>query len=194
MSKKTSIQIYRDGQSKNLSFDGGIIHPSVKVGDYFKKGKNVIIDEDVIIGKNVFIGHSSVIRSGVVIGDNCVIGHLVVVERETTIGEGTTIQSQCHVTAYATVGRNCYFGPCVTLINEWKISSHGRPLKQTLLGPTIGDGCRIGARSLIMPGVVIGKNAMVGAGAIITKEIGENEVWFGKQAKRQGIVPVEERL
>ncbi len=67
-------------------------------------------------------------------------------------------------------------------------------MDQLLKGPQIGNCCRIGTRSLIMPGVRIGDNAEVGAGSIVTKDIGSGEVWFNKntQAMYMGKVPENE--
>lgn len=151
----------------------------------------VSIDESCVIGNNVFIGSFTKIRSRVKIGDNSVIGHLVVIERDTIIGKFTVIQSQCHITANARIGDKVYFGPSVTIINEHKISSHRRGLKQILKGPLIDDGCRIGAKSLIMPGVIIGRNAEVGAGSVVTKDVRDEEIWFNPKVQAYCVGKVE---
>lgn len=166
-----------------------------KVGTNVTIGHGVIIDDGSVIGNDVFIGHNTVIRSGVKIGHGCVIGHLVLIERDTFIGRMTTIQSQCHITAEAEIGERVYFGPCVTIINEWKITKHRHHVTpQDLKGPKIGDGARIGTQSLIMPGVSIGINAMIGAGSVITKDVGEREIWRGPQALKVGMVLKEELI
>lgn len=170
-----------------------MIAENCQMGVGVKMGHGVVIDRNCIIGNNVFIGHNSVIREGCRIEANVVIGHLCLVERDTRIKYGTVIQSQTHITAMATIGEMCYFGPCVCCINEWHISKwRERTLKQELRGPQIGDGCRIGARSLIMPGIKIGNNAVVGAGSTITKDIGDREKWVGPQAVLKGLVPESE--
>lgn len=170
-----------------------MIAENCKIGTGVKLGHGVVIDRNCMIGDNVFIGHNTVIREGVKLEANVVIGHLCLVERDTTIRYGTVIQSQCHITAMADIGEMCYFGPSVTIINEWHISKwRDRTIKQDLRGPKIGTGCRIGAKSLIMPGVQIGENAVVGAGATITKDIKDREKWFGPRAELIGLVPESE--
>jgi len=170
-----------------------MIHENCKIGVGVKIGHGVVIDEGCIIGDNVFIGHNTIIREHCRIQSNVVIGHLCLIEKMTKIGYGTVVQSQCHITAMADIGERCYFGPSVTIINEWRISKwRNRVMKQELRGPKIGQGCRIGAKSLIMPGVVIGENAVVGAGSTITKDIADREIWIGPQAEMKGMVPENE--
>jgi acetyltransferase-like isoleucine patch superfamily enzyme len=195
---------YRSFEDTPLIFGGSMIgnkdrtamvHVASLLGANITLGRGSVIDENCVIEDNVFIGHNTVIRNNVHIKRNSVIGHNVVIEAFTKIGEATTIQSQCHITGYAEIGSRCYFGPCVTIINEKRISAfRNNVMDQVLKGPVIGDACRIGARALILPGVVVGKNAVIGAGCVITKNVGENEIWYGSCAVKKGIVPEEERL
>lgn len=149
--------------------------------NFSKVGQGVVIDENVTLGKNVFIGHNTVIRSGVTIGDNTVIGHLVVIEADTKIGNNVTIQSQCHITKLATIEDRVFFGPKAMLINTHKIS-HGRNFEANLQGPTIKYGARIGAGAVIMPGIVIGREAMIGANSTVTKDCKDFGIYIGSPA------------
>jgi acetyltransferase-like isoleucine patch superfamily enzyme len=169
------------------------ISPDCKIGANVKIGFNVIIDPGCKIGDNVFIGNNSMIRSNVKIGDNSIIGHLVMIESDTVIGERVTIQSQCHITKNAIIGDQCFFGPMAMMINTLNIS-HGRGFDPTLAGPKVGFGCRVGSGSIIMPGVEIGENATIGAGAVVTDSIPANQIWFGIPARFKGITPKRERL
>jgi UDP-2-acetamido-3-amino-2,3-dideoxy-glucuronate N-acetyltransferase len=168
------------------------VHPSTRFGRNVRLGHGVIIDAGVRISDDVFIGHHTVIRSGVRIHHAAVIGHLVVIEAETVIGAETTIQSQCHITKGARIGSRVFFGPGAVMINEWRIASHGRRIPQRLEGPVVRNGARIGAGALIMPGVEIGQNAMIGARSIVTRNVPPREVWFGCEAASRGPVPEEE--
>lgn len=163
-------------------------HRSARIGENVTIGHGVVIDEDVIIGNDVFIGHNSVIRNGVTLGRGVVVGHLVVIEQMTSIEKNTVVQSQCHITAHATIGANVFFGAAVVCLNEWTISKwRNDRIKQVLKGPVIKDWCRIGTRSLIMPGVTIGEHAIIGAGAIITKNVAPYEKWYGECARCRGM-------
>ncbi len=159
-----------------------------------KLGSGVVIDNDVIVDKDCAIWHNSVIREWVVLGEGVVIGHLVVIERDTHIGNETVIQSQCHITAEAQIEDNVFFGPAVIMTNERNIASHGRGIPQKLQGPIIKRGARIGAGSVIAPGITIGENARVAMNSFIRKDIGEGEYWgmCKGQMKKLGDVPGEE--
>ena len=171
----------------------GPIHYSVRFGKNVKVGENVVIDKDVEIGDNVFIGNNTVIRSNVKIGNNTVIGHLVMIESDTVIGNYVTIQSQCHITKFATIEDSVFFGPMAMLINTNKIS-HGRGYKPKLVGPHIGFGCRIGAGSVIMPGVKLEEQVLVGANSTVTSDCYSFGVYIGSPARRIKDVSLDERI
>jgi acetyltransferase-like isoleucine patch superfamily enzyme len=182
---------------------GGIQDPisgSVRFGRSVRIGHHVVIDPDCRLGDEVFIGHNSMIREKVRIGNRSIIGHLVVIEAETLIGDDVTIQSQCHITKMARIEDRVFMGPKAMLINTNKIS-HGRNYKAKLEGPHIKFGARIGSGAIIMPGVTIGRNAVIGAGAIVVKDVPDEQIWFGKQmmtvsqvASFQNWVPKDEIL
>ncbi len=160
-------------------------------------GVGTVIDDVKYINPTARIYHNCVIRSGVTICGGSVIGHLVVIERDTFIGCHTTIQSQCHITAEAVIGDNCFFGPGVMTMNEKNIANRGRttPKIEKL---KIGHGVRIGTGAIIAPGIKIGDNAFISAGSFVTKNVPANEVWGnprnGSRAVKLGIVPEGERL
>jgi acetyltransferase-like isoleucine patch superfamily enzyme len=164
-----------------------------KIGEKVTIGFNVVIDPDCEIGENVFIGNNTMIRSGVKIGKDSIIGHLVVIESNTVIGKRVTIQSQCHVTKNAIIEDQCFFGPMAMLINTRNIS-HGRGFEPELAGPKIRFGCRIGSGSIILPGIEIGENSTIGAGAVVTDSVPATQIWFGIPARFKGITPKRERL
>ena len=171
--------------------DSAAINCNARIGNNVRIGEGVIIEDGCSIGDNAFIGHNTVIRSGVKIGEHSIIGHLVMIESDTQIGEHTTIQSQCHITKFAMIEDRVFMGPKAMLINTHTIS-HGRGFKPELKGPHIGYAARIGSGSIIMPGVNVGENAVVGAGAIVTRDIPDREIWFGSPAGHKGSVPEKE--
>jgi len=160
-------------------------------------GIGTVIDEVKFIHPSVKIYHNCVIRDGVSIGEGSIIGHLVLIERDTSIGCFTTIQSQCHITADASIGDYCFFGPMVLMSNERRIANHGR-CTPVLEGPKIGRGVRIGAGCYIAAGVEIGDNAFVYARSFISKNIPAGEIWSNikgnGRASKIGEVKPEEYL
>lgn len=167
------------------------IHLNTVFGKDVRIGENVVIDENVKIADRVFIGHGVVIRSNVVIGSDTKISHLVQIENDTKIGSNVAITPQCHITAHAVIEDRVFMGPMAMLLNTHRIS-HGRKYRPHIQGPTIKYGARIGAGSIIMPEVCIGREAQVGAGALVTKDIPPGECWFGVPAKFVKMVPEDE--
>lgn len=155
----------------------------IRYGAGTEFGENVVLEKDVVIGKNCYIGSGTVIRNGVVIGDNSIVGHLCVIEEGTKIGSNSTIQSQCHITAFARICDNVFFGPCVCCINDTKMVKY-HPERGDFIprGPVFMSGCSIGARSVILPGVAIGENAIIGAGSVVANDVPSGETWIGNKA------------
>ena len=157
-------------------------------------GHGVVIEERVCLGKNVLIGHNVVIRPNVFIGDDVVIGHNTTIEDDVVIGDETRIQANCYITRLTRIEDKVFIGPCCCTTNDWEIASHGRKKVRGLEGVRIMHGARIGACVLLMPGVTIGRNAFVGAGSIVAKSVGDNNVIHGARAESTGVVPEEDRI
>jgi len=169
------------------------VNPDCIIGENVRIGEGTIIEAGCRIGDHVFIGHNTVLRENVTVGNSSIIGHLVMIEADAWIGKHTTIQSQCHVTKFAKIDDHVFVGPKAMLINTHRIS-HGRDFEPELKGPHINFAARIGSGSIVMPGMVVGKNAVVGAGAIVTKNIPDKQIWFGNPARHMGDVPEKEIL
>jgi acetyltransferase-like isoleucine patch superfamily enzyme len=148
-----------------------------------RAGKNIVIEkgvlvfhpENVEIGNNVYIGHNSILKgyykNRLVIGDN------------TWIGQGCFFHSAAGLHIGSAVG----IGPNVIILT----SQHaGDDAKKPVLFTdikfqpvSIGDGSDIGAGAIILPGVTIGALAIIGAGAVVTKDVPPREIWAGNPAK-----------
>lgn len=175
-------------------------------------GNNVIIEDFCIIGTPVkghgklktVIGDNAVIRSGTVIyagnnigndfqtgnkanirelneiGDNVSIGTLSVIEHHVKIADNTRIHTQVFIPEYSILGKNSWVGPNVVFTNAKYPKSPG--VKADLVGPTLEENVKIGANSTLLPGVIIGKNSLVGAASLVTKNVSENSVVAGHPA------------
>jgi acetyltransferase-like isoleucine patch superfamily enzyme len=128
------------------------------------------------VGENCLIADHADIRENCIIGDNTVIGRNVCIEMNTKIGSYVLIETQAHITGNMVIEDYVFVGPNVTTMND-KIMGH--PLKfrpnlkgrVELVGPKIKRGARVGSAACILPNVVVGEEAVVGAGAVVTKDV-----------------------
>jgi acetyltransferase-like isoleucine patch superfamily enzyme len=159
-----------------------VIRDGCYIDDRSRIGFFTVIDEKCRFGTNVFVGNQTMIRSNVTVGNDSTIGHSVVIESDTTIGDRVTIQSQTHITGHALIENDVFIGPNATTSNTRHIS-HGRAFRPVIMGPIIRRAARIGAGATLLPGITIGENSVVGAGATVTKDVPDYEIWIGNPAK-----------
>ena len=114
------------------------------------------------IGRNFQTGNKVNIREANRIGDNVSIGTLSVVEHHVEIGNNVRIHTQVFIPEFSVLEDGCWIGPNVVFTNAKYPLSPG--VKDSLAGPVVRRGAKIGANSTLLPGVVIGENALVGAG------------------------------
>ena len=143
------------------------------------------------IGERVIVGDQACVRERVAIGDDVVIGRGALVENDTTIGALTKIQAEAYITAYSTLEEDVFVAPCVVTTND---NFMGRTEKrhELIKGPTIRRGARIGGGAVLCPGVEIGEEAFVGAGAVVVKDVPSRVVVVGNPARVLRDVPPEE--
>lgn len=149
------------------------------------------VAEEVDIGSYSSVWHHAVLHNGTVIGDYTSFGCLSVCEGNTRIGNHCSIHSQVHVTSKMEIGNWVFVAPLTVFTNTKKIV-RGRDYPLVEKGPTICDGVRIGAGVTVLPGVVIGQEALIGAGSVVTKDVPPLEIWFGNPARKVGEVPEDE--
>jgi len=134
-----------------------------------------------VIGSNFQTGNKANIRELNQIGDNVSIGTLSVVEHHVKIESDVRIHTQAFIPEYSVLEKGCWVGPNVVLTNAKYPKSPG--VKESLCGPTLRSQCKIGANSVILPGVCIGKSALVGAGSTVTRDVEPSCIVAGSPAK-----------
>ncbi len=133
------------------------------------------------IGNDFQTGNKVNIRELNEIGDQVSIGTLSVVEHHVKIGNRVRIHTQVFVPEYTILEDDAWIGPNVVLTNAKYPVSPG--VKDALKGPIIKRRAKIGANATILPGVVIGENALIGAGSVVVRDVPAGGVVVGNPAR-----------
>ena len=167
--------------------------PPTEIGNGTIVSTGAIVFAGTRIGARVILGDQSCVRERVEIGDDVVVGRGTIVENDTTIGALTKIQADAYITAYSTLEDNVFIAPCVVTTND---NFMGRTKQRHGLtrGPTIRRGARIGGGAILCPGIEIGEEAFVGAGAVVTKDVPARKLVVGNPARVLRNVPQDELL
>jgi acetyltransferase-like isoleucine patch superfamily enzyme len=145
---------------------------------------NVSIREDVIFGDNVKVVEPANIY-GCQIGANSFVGPFVEIQKDVIIGERTKIQSHSFICELVTIGNDCFVGHGVMFINDlFEEGGPARGDKTKWKVTKIGNNVSIGSNATILP-VSICDNVVIGAGAVITKDIVESGVYFGNPGRKK---------
>jgi acetyltransferase-like isoleucine patch superfamily enzyme len=185
------------------------IYPNVKISEGGTLGLFIIIGEpprgatsgevETIIGAHCLIRSHTVIYAGNKIGDNFQTGHQVLVRESNTIGDNVSIgshsiiehhieirdnvriHSNVFIPEFSLLEEDTWIGPNVVFTNaRYPLSQN---VKKELVGPRILRGAKIGANSTLLPGIVIGANALVGAGSVVLHDVPDRAVVVGNPAR-----------
>jgi len=141
-----------------------------------------VVYRGTTLGRGCILGDYAGVRERCRLGEKVVVGRSSVVENDTTIGDGTKIQTNVYITAYMTIEERCFIAPCVQTTND---NFMGRTEKRHTLikGATIRRGARIGGGVVLCPGIEIGAEAFIAAGAVVTKDAPAGKVLMGVPAR-----------
>lgn len=144
------------------------------------------------IGANTRVWQFAVILEGAVIGNDCNINCHTFIENDVLIGDRVTVKSGVYLWDGIVVEDDVFIGPNVTFTNDKYPRSKKYP--QEFQKTIIKKGASIGAASIILGGCVIGENAMIGAGSLVTKDVPPNTLVLGSPARVVKHLDVKDNL
>jgi UDP-2-acetamido-3-amino-2,3-dideoxy-glucuronate N-acetyltransferase len=151
------------------------IHPSATV------------DDGAILGADCKVWHFSHVLSGSRIGDNCILGQNVMIGPDVTIGAGCKVQNNVSIYKGVTLEEDVFCGPSCVFTNVLTPRAFVER-KDEFLPILVRKGATIGANAVIICGVSIGEFAMIGAGAVVTRDVAPHALVLGNPARRTGWV------
>lgn len=138
------------------------------------------------IGNGSQVWQYTIILKGASIGENCNINAHCFIENDVVVANNVTVKCGVQLWDGITIEDNVFIGPNVTFANDKFPRSKSYP--DVFAKTIVKKGASIGANSTILPGITIGRNAMIGAGCVVTKDIPDGELWYGNPARSHGRV------
>jgi acetyltransferase-like isoleucine patch superfamily enzyme len=167
--------------------------PPAELGPGTIVSTGAIVFAGARLGARVIVGDQACVRERVDVDDDVVIGRGTLIENDTTVGALTKIQAMAYITAYSTLEDNVFIAPCVQTTND-NFMGRTERRRDLVKGPTIRRGARVGGGAVLCPGVEIGEEAFVGAGAVVTQDVQPKTVVVGNPARALKAVPEDELL
>lgn len=142
----------------------------VQIGPACSVGAHAVIHEGVVIGADTLVGDFAAIREGTKIGRLCIVGRYVSVQPDCELRDGCRVYDHTHVTNATRMGERCFVSTHVTMASDNALGALPYA-PDRVRGPELGDGVRIGTGAKILPGVRLGDDSTVAAGAVVTRDV-----------------------
>ena len=166
---------------KGSSAASGAPLPGLVLGDGVTVCCGAVVYASATIGVGTIIGDQSQVRERSVIGERSVVGRASCVDFDARVGDRVSIQTAVYVTSGAVVEDDVFLGPGVVMTNDDTMGRH--PKGEGLAAPIVRRAARVGGAAVLVPGVEIGEEAFVAAGAVVSKDVAPRDVVLGVPAR-----------
>jgi acetyltransferase-like isoleucine patch superfamily enzyme len=164
----------------------------LRLGDGVTVCAGAVVFAGARLGDGALVGDQAFVRERSSVGVASVIGRGSVVDNDVELGARVKVQSGVYLTAFTVVEDDVFLGPGALTSNDDTMGRHGR--ERPLRGATLRRACRVGAGAVLTPGVEVGEEAFVAAGAVVTHDVPPRAVVMGVPARVTGEVRDEDLL
>lgn len=180
-------------RSRQSAVTRSVLLPPAAIGDDALIGTHAVVYRGASIGAGVLIADQATVREETSIGELTIIGRGVAVENQVSIGVRCKIETGAYITAKSSIADLCFVAPEVTFTNDNFVGRTQERFKH-FGGVTMERGARVGANTTVLPGIVIGADALVAAGSVVTRPVPAGMVVMGSPARVVRPVPAEQLL
>jgi UDP-2-acetamido-3-amino-2,3-dideoxy-glucuronate N-acetyltransferase len=164
-----------------------------RIGDGCLLGTGATVYRGAVLGRHCLVADQATVRERVTVGEFTIVGRGVTVENDCSLGRYCKIETEAYVTAYSVLEDRVFIAPQVTTTNDRFIGRTAERF-QHFRGVTVRRGGRVGAGSVILPGLEIGADALIAAGSVVTRNVPARMIVMGSPARVLRPVPEEQLL
>jgi UDP-2-acetamido-3-amino-2,3-dideoxy-glucuronate N-acetyltransferase len=166
--------------------------PPLEVGEGATIAAGAVVVAGARIGARAVIGDQAHVRERAVVGEETAIGRGSQVDSDVVVGARVRVQTGCYLAGASVIEDDVFVAPCVVTTNDRYATRHGPEYE--LEGVILRRACRVGGGAVLLPGVEVGNEAFVAAGAVVTRDVPPRAVVMGVPARRVREVGDEELL
>jgi acetyltransferase-like isoleucine patch superfamily enzyme len=180
------VNTRRPGGEGNIAFTTAALSVDVVIHE------GAIVSNDACIGKGTTVWHGCQVRERASVGANCILGKNVYVDTDVVIGDRVKVQNNCSLYRPLILEDGVFIGPHVVFANDRTpraINPDGTLRSQgdwNAEGSQVCNGASVGAGAIVLPGTTIGRWALVGAAAVVTRDVPERAIVVGNPARIVG--------
>jgi len=164
-----------------------------RIGSGCILGTGAVLYRGCTVAEDVLVADYATIRERVAVGAQTIVGRGVAIENDTTVGARCKLETNAYITAYSVIEDDVFIAPGVLTSND-NFMGRTEERKQHFGGPRIRRGARLGVGAVVLPGREVPEEAVVAAGAVLTRDAGAGQVHLGVPARAVREVPPEQRL